>query len=148
MGVSCLTEIFYLITVYLTIGTAGRSLPLYQAFDSPSSLTTVSVNATDPATTESCTSSLMWTGRTVYDTVFSEDCFQAWRIFLSTDYTNYRTKEFEFVQQGITPFQSHVPKMATPRRYIKSGSLAHLDDKIMPLTRPDQDHAQLQSPTL
>lgn len=135
MGVSLLLEIFCLVTVYLTIGTAGRTFPLYQTSDSPSSLTTVSVNTTDPATTESCTSSLMWTGSTDYDSQFTDNCFQAWRVFLGTDIVRYKNSEFEFLQQGVPPSHPHVPKMATPRRYIQSGSLAQLNDKIMPLTR-------------
>lgn len=134
MDVSFLRKMFCFIVVYVTIGTAGLILPLYQASNSPSSLTNVSVNVSDPPAMELCTSSLIWTGNTGYDHEFTDNCFQAWRVFLGTDLVRYKGGEFEFLQQGVTPSHPGVPKMATPRRYIKSGSTAQFDDEIMPLT--------------
>lgn len=129
MGVLVILGIFCFHTVYLTIGTAALTLPLDQALDSPGSLTTISLNVSNPAAKEVCTSSLIWTGSRGYDAGFTNDCYQAWRKFLATDFTKYRSTDYEFLQQGVTPSHLGVPKMATPRRYVASDSTVHLKIK-------------------
>lgn len=129
-----LLEIIFFIAVYMTIGTAGLTLPPNQAPDSPGSLTIVSVNVSDALPIELCTSSLIWTGSTSYDTEFTMNCFEAWRKFLDTDFLKYRSRDFEFLQRGVTPSHPKLPKMATPRRYISSKSKAYLQERFMSLT--------------
>ncbi|KAF6218772.1 hypothetical protein HO133_005315 [Letharia lupina] len=80
---------------------------------------------------ERCTSSLIWVGSTGYDSEFKDNCFQAWRRFLSSDFALYKNTEFEFLHPGVTPSHPDVPKMATPRRYIMKSctvALANLAD--------------------
>ena len=129
-----LLEIIFFIAVYVISGTTGLTLPLNQAPDSPGSLAIVSVNVSDALPMELCTSSLIWTGSTSYDTEFTTNCFEAWRTFLDTDILKYGKREFEFLQRGVTPSHPKLPKMATPRRYISSKSKAYLQDRFMSLT--------------
>lgn len=134
MGVPFFLEIICFLTVYLTIGTAGLTLPLNQELDSPGLPSLVSLNVSDVPVRVLCTSSLIWTGSTGYDSKFTDDCYQAWRIFLGSDFALYKSDELEFLQRGVTPSHSGVPKMATPRRYIMSESLVHPEDQVMSLT--------------
>ena len=125
MAVGFRLEIFCFATVYLTIRTAGLSLPLSQAVDSPGPLTTVSLNVSNPAPVGLCTSSLIWTGRTAFDAELTQNCYQAWRTFMATDVATYKNTEFEFLQPGDEGSHPRVPKMVSPRRYISSESIAH-----------------------
>lgn len=142
MGALSMLRFFCLLTVYLTIGIAGLTLPLNQAVDSPGSLTMVSPNVTDPNTVALCTSSLIWTGSTGYDYEFTNDCYQAWQTFLQTDFASYKSIKFEFLHQGLTPAYPGVRKMATPRRYIKNSctiaiaNIADIPKGILPNEPP------------
>lgn len=129
MGVLFLFEVLCFLTVYLISGTAG--LLLNQALDSPGSLTDISLNASDSGVRELCTSSLMWSGSTSYDFRLTNDCFQAWRAFQSTDLVKYQSTEFEFLQNGVAPAHPGIAQMATPRRYVRSQSTLHLDEKVI-----------------
>ena len=129
MGILFLFKVLCFVTVYLTSGTAG--LPLNQALDSPGSLTNISLSVSDSVVRELCTPSLIWSGSTGYDFELTNDCSQAWRTFLRTDFMQYKTTEFEFLQQGVMPSHPGIPQMATPRRYIKSQSTVHLEDKFL-----------------
>lgn len=134
MGVFSLLKAFCFLTCYLTVGIAALTLPLNQALDGPDSPATVSLNASNPATVEElCTSSLIWAGSTGFDSVFTTDCFLAWKSFLA-DYARYKNMQFEFLQQGTTPSYPRSSKMATPRRYINSESTVHVRNKVMWLT--------------
>ena len=126
MGVLVVLGIFCFFTVYLTIGTAALTLPPTQALDSPGSLTTISLNVSNLAAKEACTSSLIWAGGTGYDAGFTTDCYNAWRNFLATDFTKYTSTDYEFSQRGVAPSHLGVPQMATPRRYVASDSIVHL----------------------
>lgn len=125
MGALFLLEVFCFLTVYLTISTAGLTLPLNQALDSPGSLTTTSLNVSNADALPRCTGSLIWTGSTGYDAQFTENCYRAWRIFFMADFRVHKNAEFEFLQQGVTASYPGLPKMATPRRYVMSESISH-----------------------
>ena len=109
----------YVFIAYLLTSTASPTLPVNQAPGDPISLTTTYANASNTKGRELCTSSLMWAGSTGYDAEFSTDCYQAWRKFLQKDVLEYKEENFEFLLQGASPSYPEIPKMATPRRYIK-----------------------------
>ena len=134
MFVRSLLKVLYFFTVYLTIGTAGLTLPLNQALDSTVPLTTVSLNVSSPTVVETCTSSLLWTGSTAYDSQFTNNCFQAWRTYMATDGLRYKSNEFEFLRQGEQSSHPSFPTMATPRRYINSESIVFIKYQSMSLT--------------
>lgn len=129
MGVLFLLECLCFFIVCLANGTAGLTLPLNQALDSPISLATVTTNLSGSTAGELCTSSLIWAGGTVYDTEFTNNCFQAWRTFLTTDNAMQRGVDYEFSQQGLAPSHPGLPSMATPRRYVKGESIVRLRTK-------------------
>ena len=126
MGVLSLLEISCFLTAYLLIGTDSLTLPL-NPLDSPGSLTITSpINASIAVSPDQCTSSLIWTGSTVYDAGFTQACYQAWSTFLSTDLFKYKGAEFEFLYQGVSPSYPNIPAMITPRRYIQGKSTIHI----------------------
>lgn len=143
MGVLSLLGISSFLTPYLISGSAGFALPLNQELDSPNSLTITSPNVSAPRGVELCTSSLIWTGSTGYDAAFTEDCYHAQREFQMTDLKTYRALQYEFLMQGVKPVFPGIPKMATPRRYVKSESTFHLECKLIPLTRRCSDSCTL-----
>lgn len=134
MHVLLVLEFFCFLTVYLSIGTTGLTLPLNLALDSSDPFTIVSLNVSDPAAVGVCTSSLIWAGSTGYDSMFTDHCFQAWREFVRTDLAMYKSIQFEFLQQGVTPSHPGVRTMATPRRYVKGESTNHFENQVMSLT--------------
>ena len=126
MGVLSLVGISSFLTPYLISGSSGLALPPNQVLDSPNSLTITTPNMSDEIGVEVCTSSLIWTGSTGYDAAFTEDCYHAQREFQITDLITYRSLQYEFLMQGVTPVFPGKLKMATPRRYVKSESIFHL----------------------
>lgn len=134
MGVASLLEVFFLLTAYLSTGAISLTLPLNQAFGRPVSPTTALLNASDQMVAEKCTSSSLWTGGWDYSRDFAYDCFKAYDIFLDTDARSYSGIEFEFLQPGAAPSYPNLPKMATPRRYLKGESKIHLECSVIPLT--------------
>ena len=120
LGTSCF------LIAYLFIGTASLTLPV-NPLDNPDSLTIASpINASDAITAQQCTSSLIWTGNTAYDTQFTHSCYEAWNMFVTTDMLTYKTTEFEFSYQGVQSSYPDLPKMNTPRRYIHGESTPHI----------------------
>lgn len=126
-------EVFSFLNSFLIIGAAGLTLPPNQEIDAPDSLTILSVNASD-IPIPICTSSFIWTGSAGPPYKFKDDCYQAWQSFLTTDYSAYKNRKFEFSQLGLTDAWPGVPKMATPRRYIKSAPPSCHQEKVMLLT--------------
>ena len=121
MRAALLLKIFWFLNSFFFIGAAGLTLPPSQEIDAPDSLAFVSVNASNPSNNQICTSSFIWTGSAGPPSEFEEDCYNAWRGFLTTDFNTYKHTKFEFSQLGLTDTWPGVIKMATPRRYIKSG---------------------------
>ena len=133
MAVFSLLKAFCFLTCSLTVGIAALTLPLNQALDGLDSLTTVPLNASNPVAVEAlCTSSLLWVGSTSCDSQLTTDCYLAWKSFV-TELAEYKSTQFEFLQQGVTPSYPGSVKMATPRRYINSESTVHVGDKVMSL---------------
>ena len=127
MGVLSLLGTSCFFTAYLFVGTATLTVPL----DTPSSLTITSpINASDSVGPDQCTSSLIWTGSTKYDNVFTHSCYVAWTTFLNTDLFKYKGAEFEFLYRGVSPSYPNIPKMTTPRRYIESESTVHIGGQV------------------
>ena len=126
MGVLSLLGASCWLTAYLLIGTDSLTPPL-NPLDSPGSLTITSpINASVTFGPDQCTSSLIWTGSTVYDAQFTQSCYQAWNTFITTDLSKYRGAKFEFLYQGVSPSYPNIPKMITPRRYIQGESTIHI----------------------
>ena len=143
MGLLSLHKISCFLTAYLITSAAGLALPLNHALRSSDSLDTVFSNVSNPNMVEMCTSSLMWIGGTSYDYIFTDNCYQAWKTFLATDMVTHMSTEFEFLQQGVTPSFPGIPKMATPRRYVKGESTIHPECMITSLTRRCPDSCTL-----
>ena len=134
-ALSLLVSSCFLIACLLT-GTDGLTLPLNQP-DNPGSLTiSIPTNTSAHFGPEQCTSSLIWTGNTAYDTEFTQSCYQAWSTFLRTDMFEYRATEFEFLYQGASASYPNLPKMITPRRYIQGGSTFHIGCQVTSLIEP------------
>ena len=134
MGFLPFLQIFCFLTFYLTFGTTGLTLPPTQAIGDSASLTTVAFNASFSTPQELCTPSLIWTGNMDHTAAFTDNCFRAWKVFLLGDLKTYKGVAFEFLKQGVLPSFSSLPKMATPRRYIKSESTVRLERNITSLT--------------
>ena len=134
MGVASLLELSFLLTAYLSTGATSLTLPLNQAFGRPVSPTTTLLNTSDLTVAEKCTNSPLWTGGSDYGRDFADYCLQAYRIFLFTDARIYSGIEFEFLQPGAAPSFPNLPKMATPRRYVKGESTVLLEFSVILLT--------------
>lgn len=134
MGVASLLELLFLLTAYLSTGATSLTLPLNQAYGRPVSPTTPLLNSSDLMVAEKCTSSPLWTGDWDYSRDFTYYCFQAYKTFLRKDADRYSGIEFEFLRPGAASFFTNLPKMATPRRYVKGESTIHLECRVIPLT--------------
>lgn len=134
MGIASLLELLFLLTVYLNTGATSLTLPLNQPFGRPVSPATGLLNASDQTVVEKCTSSLLWTGGWDYGRDFANYCTQAYRKFLNTDAHSYHGIEFEFIQPGAASAYPNLPKMATPRRYVKGELRVLLECSVIPLT--------------
>ena len=143
MGVLLLLGTSCFLTAYLLIGTASLTLPP-DPLDNPGSLTLTSpTNVSVDGSPEECTSSLIWTGSTAYDAEFTQSCYQAWTEFLSTDLIRYKTSEFEFLYQGVSPMYPNLPKMITPRRYVQGESTVLIGCQITSLIKCYSDSCTL-----
>ncbi|KAM0794857.1 hypothetical protein BDR22DRAFT_639213 [Usnea florida] len=135
-------KMFWLLDAFFFIGAAGLTLPPNQEINAPDSLTTVSVNGSNPSDNQICTSSFIWIGSAGPPHEFEEDCYQAWQDFLTTDFTTYKHKRFEFSQLGLTDAWPGIPKMTTPRRYIRNSctialvTIAEVPGGVLPMEPP------------